>query len=340
MKAILAALLGVALAQQPTCEFEGGPNDRYMLNLTSVRGYHLEFKNGPGNHNYYYTPCVNGERCYQGNAEFYGNAIQMNPGANTCNHLLAIDHHELPTYFFGGAAWAFQYRDGQLCDQTQQPRAVNVWMLCDENMSGGAYLYDVDEPDTCYYSFTVRTPLACVAESSHHANCQWRYRDQSNNSYYLDLSSQKGEVLHGAESPNGYEIYYSPCQNALPCYQQSGQIEMMSIVENRLTRTCDHYLAEWQEGRVEPIFHNNNDPSEVHWSFHYYLSEKCSNGLQGEETIRWWCDMDAKNATVLNATYDGDCRWEMNILSDLACPSNEQYHAHNGFKLHKLVYDN
>ena len=184
----------------------------------------------------------------------------------------------------------------------------------------------------------MRTPLACVPENSHHANCQWKYTDNQNNSYYLDLSSQNGTYLHGEETSNGYEMYYSPCQNALPCYQQSGQRFMMSIVENRVTRTCEHYLAEWQEGRVEPIFHNNNDPSQVHWSFHYWLSEKCSNGLQGEETIRWWCDMDAKNATVLNATYDGDCRWEMNILSDKACPSNEEYHALNGNKLYTLDY--
>ena len=133
-------------------------------------------------------------------------------------------------------------------------------------------------------------------------------------------------------------MYYSPCQNGLPCYQQSGQIEMMSIVENRVTRTCEHYLSEWQEGRVQPLFHNNVDISQIHWSFHYFLSEKCNNGEQGEQTIRWYCDIDAKNATVLNATFDGDCRWEMNVASDLACPQNEQYHSYNGLKLHKLVY--
>ena len=89
------------------------------------------------------------------------------------------------------------------------------------------------------------------------------------------------------------------------------------------------------KGRVQPLFHNS-DPNEIHWSFHYWLSEKCSDGTQGEQTIRWWCDMDATNATVLNATYDGDCRWEMNVASELACPSSQKYHVWNGLKLHKL----
>ena len=185
----------------------------------------------------------------------------------------------------------------------------------------------------------VRTPLACVPEDRHNAECQWRYYNfQTNTTYYLDLSSQKGNVLHGQETRNGYEIYYTPCQNALPCYQQSGQVEMMSIVENRVTHTCDHYLAEWQEGRVQPYFHDSNDPSQVHWSFHYWLSEKCSDGTQGEQTIRWYCDMDAKNASVVNTTYDGDCQWEMNLVSNWACPANEKYHSYNGLKLHKLAY--
>mmetsp|Transcript_67455 Transcript_67455/g.60595 ORF Transcript_67455/g.60595 Transcript_67455/m.60595 type:complete len:341 (+) Transcript_67455:122-1144(+) len=340
MLAILALLLGVSMAQHPPCEYGGGPNSRYMLNLTSVSGYHLEFENGPGGHFYYYTPCTNGEVCYQGNAEFHGNAVQYNPGSNTCNHLLAVDHHEQPTYFFGGASWAFQYEDGQICDSTQEPRRVNVWMLCDENMSEGARIYDVDEPRTCEYSYTIRTPLACVPENSHNANCQWRYYNyQTNTSYYLDLSTQKGMYQHGPESSNGYEMYYSPCENAIPCHQQSGSIQMMSIVENKVTRTCDHYLSEWQDGRVQPLFHDNNDQSQIHWSFHYWLSEKCSDGTQGEQTIRWYCDMDAANATVINATYDGGCRWEMNLASALACPSNEMYHSHNGLKLHRLKYD-
>merc|ERR1712154_727036 len=86
-----------------------------------------------------------------------------------------------------------------------------------------------------------------------------------------------------------------------------------------VTHTCEHYLAVWQEGRVEPYFHQHEDELETHWSFHYWLSQKCSNGLQGEETIRWYCDPSVGNYTLINATYDGDCRWEMNIASSLAC---------------------
>ena len=149
----LLTLLTCVFGQyHPTCEYHGGPNGRYLLNLTSISGYHLEYEGS--SHFYYYTPCTNNEVCYQGNAEFHANAVQYTPGSNTCNHYLSVDHHEPPQYFFGGASWAFQYSDGQLCDQTQQPRQLNVWMLCDTNFASGAYFYDANEYETCRYAFS------------------------------------------------------------------------------------------------------------------------------------------------------------------------------------------
>jgi len=324
----------VAFGQQRTCEYTGGPNDRYTLNLTSVAGYRLEYASS--NHRYYYTPCYNNEICPQGNAQFRANAVQYTPGSNVCNHYLSVDHHERPEYIFATAAWGFRYEDGELCDQTQQPRDLNVYMLCDENFNSGAYVSDVYEYEPCRYSMQVRTPLACVPESTHNSNCQWRYRDNQNNSYYLDLSSQKGKYIRGGVSDNGYEIFYSPCQNGLHCYQQTGsEITVQSILENEVTHTCEKYLSEWQDGRVQPIFHNSN-PDQIHWSFHYYLSEKCNNGQPGEQTIRWYCDNDAVNSTLINATYDGDCRWEINVKNKLACPSNEKYTHFHGQSLYDL----
>eukprot|EP01083_Nonionella_stella_P043276 116761_1 len=330
-----STLATIALSQSPhpQCEYYGGPSSKYMLNLTSISGYRLEYQNSPDHKFYYYTPCTNNEFCAQGNAEFYANSVQYTPGANQCDHYLSVDHHDPPTYFFSGASWLFEYSDGELCSATQQPRELHVWMLCDENMPYGAYVYSIDEYETCKYYMTIRSPLACVPSNKHNENCQWKYHnDEQNTSFYLDLSGEKGRFLHGEVSSQGYEMYYSPCQNAIPCSQQTGQIKMMSIVENRATRTCDHYLAEWQDGRVQPWFHDD------HWSFHYFLSQKCMDGNQGEETIRWYCDMDAANATVINATFDGDCRWEFNVKSASACPQNEMYHAHHGMELHKLKY--
>merc|ERR1712087_276705 len=152
-----------------------------MGNLTSVNGYRLEHETPQ--HFYYYTPCRNGEQCPQGNANFYGNAVQFQPGANQCQHYLSVDHHDHPDYFFGTAAWIFRYEDGEMCDSTQQPRRTNVYMLCDEFMSGGAYLYDAEEPQKCNYALSVRTPLACVPENSHHAKCQWKYACPNNQHY-------------------------------------------------------------------------------------------------------------------------------------------------------------
>jgi len=331
---IAAFLLSTVYGQQQECMYKGGPDGEYMLNLTSVSGYRLEHETPQ--HFYYYTPCRNGEQCPQGNANFYGNAVQFQPGSNQCEHYLSVDHHDRPEYFFGTAAWIFRYEDGEICDATQQPRRTNVYMLCDEFMSGGAYLYDAEEPQKCNYALSVRTPLACVPENSHHAKCQWKYTDSNGDAYRLDLSSLKGSILRGPSSQNGYEQYYSPCENGLHCYQQTGDGEVMSILENRVTGTCEHYLSVWQEGRVEPLFHDSSDAKSVHWSFHYFLDEKCSDGTQGEQTIRWYCDSDVGNYSVINATYDGGCRWEMNVASQYACPNNQHYTHHEGFDMSTL----
>merc|ERR1712228_443608 len=110
---------------------------------------------------------------------------------------------------------------------------------------------------------------------------------------------------------------------------------VQSILENTKTHTCELYLSEWSEGRVEPIFHDSQTEDDIHWSFHYYLSQKCMNGQPGEETIRWYCDPRGKNATLINATYDGDCRHEMNIKSPLACPGKRGKNLYNLEALYK-----
>eukprot|EP01083_Nonionella_stella_P184108 667212_1 len=187
MLATLFFLISITYAQQQQCLYTGGPHDRYQLNLTSINGWRMEYQTP--NHFYYYTPCRNGEVCHQGNADFYGNAVQYAPGSNQCEHYLSVDHHDRPDYFLGTATWIFRYQDGELCDSTQQPRNTNVYMLCDEFMMHDAQLYDFEEPQRCNYAVTIRSPLACVPENSHHANCQWKWT-QGNQSYYLDLSSQ------------------------------------------------------------------------------------------------------------------------------------------------------
>jgi len=324
LSVVLLSTVGLAFGQQ-TCMYKGGPDGDYSLNLTEIAGWRLEYKSGSTGYNYYMTPCQNGEQCQQGNANFYGNAIQMVPGANQCSHFLSVDHHESPQYLYGGASWMFDYRDGEICDSTQQPRELTVFYLCDENLDRGAYIEDVYEYDVCKYSMQVRTPHACIPKDKHSAKCQWKTADSQGKDIYLDLSSQKGVLIRGPLSSNGYEQFYSPCQNALHCYQQAGgDIMVQSILENTVTHTCELYLSEWQDGRVEPVFHDSKEEEEQHWSFHYWLSEKCMSGEPGEETIRWYCDPKGRNATLINATYDGDCKHEMNIMSPLACPDKRE----------------
>ena len=97
--------------------------------------------------------------------------MQYRPGENTCNHYLSVDHYEQPEYRYSTAAWRFRYQDGEKCDQTQEPRELDVYYLCDENFQTGAYISDVYEPEQCRYTMQIRTPLACVPESSHNSNC-------------------------------------------------------------------------------------------------------------------------------------------------------------------------
>eukprot|EP00483_Globobulimina_turgida_P000429 UN00429 len=321
---IVVGFIGLVSAQYGRpCEYHGGPNGVYLLNLTSVNGYRLEVQSTDG-HNYYHTPCWNGEECRQGSANFQGNAVQFtNDGSNQCLHVLSIDHHERPTYFFGGALWAFQYRDGQLCDLTQQPRMTNIYYVCDEFQ--GTYLAEAWEPEICRYTMNVRSPLACVPVDRHNANCQWSYFDPSSGTTYrLDLSALNGSIVHDSVNNNGYEHYYSPCQNGLHCWQQAGEQTVMSIIENRETHTCERYLSAWQEGRVQPFFHNT-DPDNVYWSFHYWLSQTCKSGAQGEETINWFCNPAVANFTVINGSHDGDCHWQLNVASAHACPDSPEY---------------
>eukprot|EP01083_Nonionella_stella_P221755 791957_1 len=176
MKSLLLSLFALAHGQPYNgCSFNGGPNGEYLLNLSTISEWRLEYTQDT-DHRYYYSPCRNAESCAQGSAMFYGNAVRYG-SINQCIHYLSIDHHEKPTYFFGGASWAFQYRDGEMCDVTQQPRATDIWYQCDEYMNSPAYMYDVDEPQTCRYAIVIRSPLACVPENHHNANCQWRYQD-------------------------------------------------------------------------------------------------------------------------------------------------------------------
>ena len=47
---IALALITEVFGQSRTCEYQGGPNERYLLNLTSISGYRLEYKSN--NFNY------------------------------------------------------------------------------------------------------------------------------------------------------------------------------------------------------------------------------------------------------------------------------------------------
>jgi hypothetical protein len=314
MKAIVSLFLLIAHAQSQ-CMYHDAGGTNYTLNLTGVSSW--TFENEESSFFYYYTPCRNGLSCLQGNARFASNAIQVRQGENECYHYLSVDHHQSPTYSFTSASWIFNYEDGELCDTTQQPRSAYIIWQCEENGPNEGVLYNVEEPNPCAYVYTLRSQKACVPESQHNANCQWRVSNGTGGYYYLDLSTMKNVTLYGYDG-NGYANYYTPCGNRLNCYQQSGGRTVMTSIENRMTGTCEHYGAIWEDGRQQPSVHNVGSNQE-HWYFRYFTGEKCSDGTDNFQEIRWYCDTDVSTYKVINATVEGDCRFYINLASTHAC---------------------
>ena len=95
----------------------------------------------------------------------------------------------------------------------------------------------------------------------------------------------------------------------------------MSVIDNRETGTCDHTLAVWENGQAQPLLRTNTDPP--HWAFHYWNGEVCSNGQQGEEHIRWFCDETVDTYKVLEVGEQDSCDFYMNISTKYACLSSE-----------------
>jgi len=313
--AVFGLILGIVLGQQRQCVYTDG---RYTLNLTRESEWTLEIETP--NIFLYYTPCRNGIRCYQGNAEYYANIAEIAPGANQCVHYLGVDRHQNPEYSFYGASWRFEYTDGEVCDITQQPRRTTIYYHCNEEENRPLELYGANEPQPCNYVLDVRGNQACVPENSHNANCQWRTR-QNNVTYSLDLSALKNASIY-SRLPNGYYHYVTPCRNGIYCYQQYNK-PVMGVIENHETGTCEHYGAIWEDGRVQPILHNVGTPSE-HWSFHYWNGQTCANGVLGEEELRFFCDPTADPFKVLNTTQPSPCRFDIDIATKYACTSQSK----------------
>ena len=291
------------------------------------------------------TPCRNAITCKQGNANYESNVAQytqgiyiyqsrtnavykyihINKGENQCDHYLSVDNNQKPIYSYGGATWIFNYQDGELCDQTQQPRKTTIYYHCDEEAKGAAFLYNVEERALCSYVLNIHSPLACVPEDRHNAACQWKVTSKTGDIYYLDLSSQKGQLIQSTNaSSSGYHINYSPCSNQLKCFQQTGgQTSAMMDVFNQITSTCEHVNAFWEDGRVQPQWNYDQGMDTYYFSFHYYNGEKCSNGDDDATHINWWCDPTVDTYKVVNASEPQPCHFVMNIASKSACNATE-----------------
>jgi hypothetical protein len=253
------------------------------------------------------------------------NVAQFKQGANQCSFYLSVDHHQSATYSLTHDMWHFRFEDGEFCQIAQTNRSTDIYYMCDAEQRGPAWFFGYEEFDPCDYILSIHSPLACVPENQFNANCQWRIMNSTAGANYtLDLSSLKGQVVH-ARSNNGYDHYYTPCQNGLYCHQQYGP-PVMSIIENQATGTCDHYLAVWEAGREHPTYHpaTGSDPTQAFWQFAFWNGQKCSNGQIGEETVNYYCDPTVPTVRVISEVYDGNCFWTLNLASALACNASEE----------------
>ena len=138
MSILIFTLIAIGYSQKNICMYTAN-DGKYTLNLTEISDWTLEYQS-PGRF-FYYSPCRNGVRCEQGATAWYGNTVENDPKGNQCLHYLSIDHKESAQYSFIGAAWRFSFSDGELCDQTQQPRTASIYYHCnDVNNQSPAYL--------------------------------------------------------------------------------------------------------------------------------------------------------------------------------------------------------
>jgi len=317
---VLATLFGLALGQQ-TCVYEvsNGPNrPPFVLNLTAIQTWTLELEeNGI---NYYYTPCRNGLRCFQGNSEFFTNVAQFKVGVNQCIYYLGVDHHERPTYSQVGASYRFEYEDGEMCQQTNQPRRTTIYYQCAENAPFTARLLRAQEVALCDYHLTIESPLACIPENTQNAACKFNVRTPGAQTLHLDLSPLADINPLRFVEPNGYRFYYSPCRNGLNCYQQPGPRLVMAELDNVATGTCELWTAEWENGRHQPYYLASEPET---FQFRFYNGEPCNNGQIGsEQVINFMCNRTVETAQVVNATRLATCRYAFNIATKLACVSS------------------
>ena len=163
----------------------------------------------------------------------------------------------------------------------------------------------------------VRTSLACVPQNELNTGCQWKIDNGTGGYYTLDLSSLNGTVLKGPEG-RGYMEYFTPCQNGLHCYQQSGPRNVMGIIENLQLNTCEHYGATFESGRVQPSIHGVGT-DDLHWSFHYWGGQSCSDGSDNFFDVRYFCDENAVQPKVIASYIEQGCRFYMNVSTNAAC---------------------
>eukprot|EP01084_Bolivina_argentea_P237056 398498_1 len=324
--ATLASIFADIKTQSVPCVYQGGINNEYSLNLTSISDWTISFE--APDFNYYYTPCGNREICVQGNKETASNVVQYNRDTDQCEYYLSIDHKQPAQYQFWLDAWTFNFQDGNICAQTNKPRATQIDYICDTHVKGDAWFYAAapiwNQP--CNYLLELRSPLACVPVNDLNAKCQWRWTDYSANiTYNLDLSSFSNKVIYGEQNNNntgGYLHYFSPCGNNIPCYQaQEDTQNVMAMIENTKTGTCDTYLAVWEDGRAQPYY----DDQRKRWVFHYINGKKCANGNGATEVISYYCDESVDDIKVINATsWSTGCYWELNLASKLVCQNSNR----------------
>mmetsp|Transcript_63682 Transcript_63682/g.57330 ORF Transcript_63682/g.57330 Transcript_63682/m.57330 type:complete len:339 (-) Transcript_63682:139-1155(-) len=321
-----------------SCEWYVSDNNggEYLLDLTPLTNITMT-TNGDLNDDYVYifTPCNNGLRCP--GISYDTMAIQSSKSNKyNCEALGFWDSTSEPSMFYNNkqAAFSFNYQGIYNYSICQDRLQWNPIFLCNPY-----YEYQIGtvfEPEQCIYTVNIFTKYACIDKTTTwfpfsstwnpwisstgiFGECGFETDDGK---HKLNLENVAGQEIKYQDSNSmNDDLYYvyTPCTNTFRC---DNDIFAMAYLFNISSFECNKYLAQWEDGMIEPTYSEELKT----WEFVYTNGEPCNGtnskegggGLQNVFVVDWICDPHANQPKITQAQQNG-CVYTMNINSTIAC---------------------
>lgn len=165
---LLFVLFAVDTTTANDCTFSDTSGSTHKLDLTSLKGLNITFREEIVNHVYQYSVCENNFRCEYGDGtEMTGMLNQGNTDQQAgCATVAVFDPEIQPIYMADQKTWIFYYKNGHNCTynatQPRQPRTLELKYVCNDDLDGPFQIEAMVEPLTCIYELIIETDLACV----------------------------------------------------------------------------------------------------------------------------------------------------------------------------------